>query len=143
MRKSVFVLFCSFVLFAVAGVIVFRHLSRIFPNYTPEQLNAIADSSRPFREALEKFKNEQGHYPTEITNLIPSYLQRTNAPNLPDQKDWAGWDYSIESSNHYQLFYQLDWDGGLSFDHSAGGSNHWSRASSGKAIDLPPSFQQR
>jgi hypothetical protein len=150
MRKAFLILLCVVILIGVSAVILNRHLSHIYgPYYDPsnsrdlQKLLAIVDGSRPLREALERFKNDQGDYPTTVTNLFPSYLQTKNAPEDFNIKDWAGWEYNRESTNSYELFYQLDWDGGLWFDHSVDGTNQWSWSTSDRVVDLTQKVQQR
>src|SRR5690349_2772428 len=99
MRKAIPIFLFLVILFGVGGLILVRHMSRVHgPGYIPsramEKLRAIADSSGPFRNALERFKSDQGHYPAAVTNLVPSYFSLTNTLDLPNSKDWAGWEYT-------------------------------------------------
>jgi hypothetical protein len=145
MRKFLLILFCIVVITFIGFVAYVRwHWG---PGYDPSnsqdvhQLLVFADNSLPLREALERFKQDHGGYPTDVTNLFPSYLPATNAPD--HLKDWAGWEYHPVSTNGYSLFYQLEWDGGLWFEHSVNGTNQWQWSTSDRVVDLTHQFQKR
>jgi hypothetical protein len=106
-----------------------------------QKLHAIADGSHPLREALEHFKGDHGGYPNLTTNLFPLYLLDANTPS--DFTDWLGWRYFEKSSNSYELYYQLSWDGGLWFDRSTNGTSQWTWSTSDRVVDLTKEFQQR
>lgn len=153
MRKTFLILFCVVIVIGVGAVLLNRHMRHVFgPGLTPEhdidKLLVIADDSRPIREALERFKIAQGCYPMKVASFIPSYLQPTNVPDVLNTndyltKDWGGWEYHPESTNSYELFFQLDWDSGLWYEHSAEGTNHWSWSTSDRVVDLTQKFQDR
>jgi len=150
MRKAFLIFLCVTIVLGMGMVFLHRQMQRIYgPGYNPDnshdlqKLVIIAEASRPLCEALERFKNDRGNYPSSVIDLIPAYLQTKNAPDDFNTKDWAGWEYLRESTNSYQLFFQLDWDGGLWFEHLASGTNHWSWSTSDRVIDLTPKFQIR
>jgi hypothetical protein len=151
MRKAFIIFFCVAIVIGVAAALLNRHMRHVFgPGFTPEHdmdsLLIIADDSRPIREALERFKNDHTNYPMTVASIIPSYLQPTNVPDVLNTndyltKDWGGWEYLPKSSNSYELFFQLDWDGGLWYEQSAEGTNHWSWSTSDRVVDLPKSIR--
>ena len=151
MRKGFIIIFCVVIVLGVAAVLLNRHMHHVFgPGFTPEhdmdKLLIIADDSRPIREALERFKHDHDYYPTTVASFIPSYLQPTNVPGVLNTndyfaKDWGGWEYHPKSTNSYELFFQLDWDGGLWYEHSAESTNHWSWSTSDRVVDLPKSVR--
>jgi hypothetical protein len=145
MRKIILIIICVFAFIGVGLVLLVRwHFG---PYYDPsnsqglQKLRTLADVSRPLREALERFKDDHGRYPNSTTNLFPLYLRTTNTTD--DFTDWQGWRCVELSSNSYELFYQLEWDGGLWFDHSPSGTNQWTWSTSNRAVDLTKVFQQR
>jgi len=152
MRKAFIILFCLVVVIGVAAVLLNRHLRHVFgPEFSPEhdmdKLLIIADDSRPMREALERFKHDHAYYPDRIDSIIPSYLQPTNVPDILNTndyyftKDWGGWEYHLMSTNSYELFFQLDWDGGLWYEHSAEGTNHWYWSIGDRDVNLTKSVR--
>ena len=148
MRKAITTILCLVILIAIGGVILVRHMSHIYgPIYTPQhdmdKLLTIANTSRPLQEALERYKNERGHYPSTITNLFPAYLQPTNAPEDFFVKDWGGWDYFVQATDSYELYFQLCWDGGLFCEHSVVGTNHWSWNIGNGAVDLTQEIERK
>jgi hypothetical protein len=150
MRKAIPIILCVIVVLGIGGVALLRHMSHVHgwgftPEHDMDKLRIIADDSRPLRDALERFKHDQGEYPTSVTNLISSYLQPTNVPDVLNTndyytKDWAGWEYHRKSTNSYNLFFQLDWDGGLSYEHLVAGTNQWSWSTSDRVVDLTQKF---
>ena len=107
-----------------------------------QKLLSIADGGRSFREALERFKHDHGSYPNDITNLIPAYLQGELTP--APASCWAGWYYFQESTNGYMIFYKLNWDDDLLYEHMVHGSNRWCIVFDGETqTDLTLKFQQR
>jgi hypothetical protein len=155
MRKALLIFLCVVILIGVGAVFLNRQMRHIYgPGYDPsnsrdlQKLLVIANAGRPLREALARFKIDHGYYPMEAADFIPSYLQPTNVPDILNtndynEKDWAGWEYHRESTNHYQLFFQLDWDGGLWYEPSAEGTNQWSWSTSDRVVDLTQKFRIR
>jgi hypothetical protein len=148
MRRALLIILSAVVLIGTALVFVRQWGLRHFgPGYDirksqdVERLFVIADASRPLREALEHFKHDHGQYPETITNLFTSYIQV--APTMGDPSRWAGWDYMMQSSNTYSLFYQTDWDDHLCFDHLAQGTDQWYYQGSDAKTDLTQKYQQR
>jgi hypothetical protein len=143
MRKALIIILSIVV---VIGIVLFLLRQWSPTSYDPndsrdlQKLSSIADNSRPFREALEKFKHDHGIYPQANTNIFPSYLIKTDAPD--DFSDWAGWRY-FPGTNSYTLFYQVNWDDGLWYDHLVNGTNQWYYSTSTTQIDLTQKFQQR
>lgn len=146
MRKSLPILFCVVLVIGVsAGVLLWYGSRTGGPRYNPrsnrdvQKLQAIAENGRPLREALERYKHDQGSYPPVVTNLFPVYLQP--APT-PTEFHWAGWHYMRESTNSYSLYYKLNWDDGLFYEHQLQGTNRWYWSGSGFAeTDLTGKFQ--
>ena len=145
MRKALLILLC--VVFVIGGGTVILHWygSRIGgPVYDPTNsrdvalLQGIAQTSRPLREGLERFRNNQGGYPSVVTNLFPTYLQP--APE-PTEFHWSGWLYLRETTSSYSLYYKLNWDDGLFYEHQVQGTNRWYVAGN-KYADLTGEFQR-
>jgi hypothetical protein len=149
MRKKFVTFVWVVVLIGIGATILLRQIRHVNGRYVPDtkwglqNLRTIADNSHPLRDALERFKSDSGNYPATVTNLFPSCLQASNAPDGWNTKDWAGWEYHPQSTNGYELFYQLDWDGGLWFEHSFYGTNQWSWSSSSDVVDLTQKFQEK
>lgn len=146
MRKALITILCVVILVGVAlGLLKQSGLLHFGPVYDArrsrdvEKLLVIADDSRPLREALERFKHDQGSYPTVITNLFPSYLQAAPAP-APFY--WAGWYYQQESANSYTLYYKVNWDDGLFYERQVEGADRWYYSVGGKKTDLTEKFGQ-
>jgi hypothetical protein len=144
MRKLHVFLFGAFILIGVGLFLFHRMAVDIFGvSYDPnnsddlQKLMVIADTSRPFRSALERFKQDHGSYPARAGDLFPSYLQSTNGPN--DYSDWAGWHYEPESTNSYQLFFHPAWDDGFWLERS-NGVDHWTYSTSVANTDLTQKF---
>jgi hypothetical protein len=123
MRKLFLITLCAFVLIGIGLFRFHNWASRTFGvSYNPnnsrdlQKLSAIAKDSLPLRKALERFKQDHGNYPDNVTNLFFSYLKSTNGPN--DFSDWAGWRYQPESTNSYSLFYHPNWDDGFWYECS-------------------------
>lgn len=112
------------------------------PDYSPqtrqgmERLRSVAAESRPVQQALEQYRKERGQYPVTIADLFPVYLQPSNAPASFHAKDWGAWDYLRDGTNGYELYFQLNWDGGLWLEHSVRGTNRWRFGLSGDDTDL-------
>jgi hypothetical protein len=146
MLKTPLIIICVVAAIGIGAILFSRPMWHAFGTYlTPEhnlgKLLAIADDSRPLRDALERFRNAQGFYPADVGSIIPSYLQPTNVPDVLNtndysEKDWGGWEYHSESTNSYELFFQLDWDGGLWYEQSAEGTNSLSWSTSDRVVDL-------
>jgi hypothetical protein len=148
MRKAIISILCVLILAGVcSGLLHWFGVRTYGPDYDPsnsgdlQKLRAFADGSRPLREAFERFRDDHGSYPKSTTNLFPLYLLTTNTPH--DFTDWQGWRCVDLSSNSYQLYYQINWDGGLWFDHSTNGASQWTWSTSDHAVDLTTEFQHR
>jgi hypothetical protein len=102
---------------------------------------AIADDSRPFRDALEHFRQDHGNYPAAATSLFPTYLHSTNSPD--DFSDWIGWRYIEATTNGYSLHYQVNWDDGLWYEHVTSGVDRWHYITSVADTDLTQKFEQK
>ena len=105
-----------------------------------QKLSSIAEGGRPFREALERFKQDHGDYPNDITNLIPSYLQGELTP--APMSCWAGWQYWPESTNGYSIAYRLNHDDDLIYEHLVHGTNRWYLSDEATRTDLPLRLEQ-
>jgi len=148
MRRALLIIVCVVILIGVALGFLrqwdLRHFGPVLDirkSQDVEKLLAIANNSRPLREALERFKHDHGTYPEVITNLFPSYLQP--APTMGDRSRWAGWDYMEQSTNSYSLYYQTDWDDHLVYDHLVQSTDQWYYSGSVTQTDLTQKFQQR
>lgn len=137
MRKAFLILFWIVLMIGVSAGALLWYVSRIGGSrYDPsdkrdmQKLRVIAESARPLREWLELFKKDHDTYPG--TAPIPSSLSR------------AGWHYQRESTNSYSLYYQLNWDDGLFYEHLVQGTNRWFYAG-GKPteIDLTRDLEQK
>jgi hypothetical protein len=150
MRKALIILLCVVLLVGAGAVALHRFGLRVYgPGYDPnnssdvQKLGLLVDGSRPLREALERFRHENGGYPGAATNLFPSYLQAQTNRAPYDWSDWAGWNYCGETSNSYTLIQKVNWDDGMSFDRLTNGAVKWSYFTSVTNTDLTPAFQQR
>jgi hypothetical protein len=147
MRKALLIFLCIVILIGVAlGFFRQWGLRHFGPVYDPsssrdvQKLLAIADKSRQLREALERFKHDHGSYPTVVTNLFPSYLQ---AAPTPASFYWAGWYYQQESANSYSMYYKVNWDDGLFYEHGVEGTYRWYYSVSGTKTDVTDKFVQK
>jgi hypothetical protein len=153
MRKTPLIIICVIAAIGIGAVLFSRQMRHGFGAYlTPEDdlgtLLVIADDSRPLRDALERFRSVRGFYPADVAIIIPSYLQPTNIPsalntNDYSANDWGGWEYHSQSINSYELFFQLDWDGGLWYEQSSEGTNSLSWSTSDRVVDLTQKFLRR
>jgi hypothetical protein len=148
MRKALLIIFGAVVLIGVGLFFLHRWGLHTFgPGYDPnnshdlQKLMAIADDSRPFRDALERFRHDHGSYPAAATNLFPKYLRSTNSPE--DFSDWIGWRYIETTTNGYSLHYQVNWDDGLWYEHLASGTDRWHYSTSVSDTDLTQKFEHR
>ena len=148
MRKALPIIFIAVVLVGVILFFIHRWALHTFgPSYDPtnshdlQKLVAIADGSRPFRDALERFRRDHGSYPAAATNLFPAYLHATNSPE--DFSDWIGWRYVEATTNSYTIFYQVNWDDGFWYEHLALGTIRWHYSTSVADTDLTQKFEQR
>ena len=148
MRKALFIIFSVAILIGLGLFFFHRWALHTFgPSYDPtnshdlQKLATIADDSRPFRDALERFRLDHGSYPAAATNLFPTYLHATNSPE--DFSDWLGWRYVEAATNSYTLFYKVSWDDGLWYEHLASGTDQWHYSTSVAITDLTQMFEQR
>jgi hypothetical protein len=148
MHKALLILFCAVLVIGAGACILLWYGSHIGgPRYNPgdsrdvQKLRVIAENGQPLREALEHYKNDHGTYPMTVDDLFPSYLQ--SAP-IPSPIHWAGWYYQQESTNSYSLYYKLNWDDGLFYEHLVEGTNRWRYAGSEhEVVELTHEFQLR
>jgi hypothetical protein len=138
MRKAFLILLCVVIVIGI-GISFFLWPVSV-SKLDVQKLLTIADNGRPLREALERFKRDQGNYPAKATNLFHSYLQL--AP-IPTPFDWGGWDYLQDSTNSYYLFYKINWDDHLAYEHLVHGTDRWYYSASGTQIDLTHKLRQR
>jgi len=148
MRKALLIFFSAAILIGVGLFFLHQWALHAFgPSYDPtnsrdlQKLMAIADDSRPFRDALERFRHDHGSYPVAAANLFPTYLHATNSPE--DFSDWVGWRYVVATTNSYTLHYQANWDDGLWYEHPASGTDQWHYSTSGADVDLTLKFERR
>jgi len=148
MRKALPIIVTAVVLIGVCLFFLNRWALHTFGHsYDPtnsrdlQKLMAIADDSRPFRDALERFRHDHGSYMAADANFFTTYLHATNSADACP--DWAGWRCVEATTNSYTLFYQPCWNDGFWYEHLATGTDQWHYSTSVTDIDLTQKFEQR
>ena len=56
--------------------------------HDPNRDAALKDNLTQMRRALENYKNDKGHYPHALNDLVPAYLRAIPADPVTGQPNW-------------------------------------------------------